>query len=248
MPGFLGWPTLSVTGPIAASVRDLDLALSVMAGPDPADWLSGPSLDPSARPLRIGVCADFAPVDDDVRDAFADVVTRCADVVRVDVPREDPLELWDAIAMPEGYASEGALVEAHPELVGTDAAEIALAGKGCSARAYLDAQQARAGYAAAWAAVFDDVDVVLMPAMPTTAFALGRLRPDTIAGVPVPDGFDTWCALALPANLAGLPAVCVPIGTGAGGLPVAAQVLAARWHDTTALRVATQLDAIASGR
>ncbi len=86
-----------------------------------------------------------------------------------------------------------------------------------------------------------------MPTMPTTAFELGRLRPDTIAGVAVPDGFDTWCSLALPANLAGLPAVCVPIGTGHDGLPVAAQVLAARWHDTTALRVAAQLDSLGSG-
>ncbi|HEU5267188.1 MAG TPA: amidase, partial [Jatrophihabitans sp.] len=37
MPGFRGWPTLSVTGPIAASVRDLRLALAVMAGPAGAD-------------------------------------------------------------------------------------------------------------------------------------------------------------------------------------------------------------------
>ena len=57
MPGFAGWPTLSVTGPIATSVRDLELALSVMAGPDPADWLSGPSLDPApASAAGRGVC------------------------------------------------------------------------------------------------------------------------------------------------------------------------------------------------
>jgi Asp-tRNA(Asn)/Glu-tRNA(Gln) amidotransferase A subunit family amidase len=63
-----------------------------------------------------------------------------------------------------------------------------------------------------------------------------------IAGEPVPDGFDTWCALAVPANLAGLPAVSVPVGAGRDGLPVGAQVLAGRWHDTTALRVAALLD------
>ncbi|HEY8301594.1 MAG TPA: amidase [Jatrophihabitans sp.] len=244
MPGFAGWPTLSVTGPIAASVRDLELALSVMAGPDPADWLSGPSLDPAPGALRIGVCADFAAVDDDVREAFEAAVARLPDVEVVDVPRDDPLALWDAVALPEGYASEGALVEAHPDLVGRDAAELALAGRGYSARDYLDAQQARSRYAAAWAAVFTRVDALLMPAMPTTAFALDRLRPETIAGEPVPDGFDTWCALALPANLAGLPAVAVPVGTGADGLPVAAQVLAARWHDSTALRVAAALEAV----
>ena len=111
-----------------------------------------------------------------------------------------------------------------------------------TARAYLDAQESRADYARRWAGVFDDVDVVLMPAMPTTAFPIGALRPESIAGESVPDGFDTWCALALPANLAGLPAACVPIGTGRDGLPVAAQVMGPRWADATVLRAAALLD------
>ena len=56
----------------------------------------------------------------------------------------DPGPLWDAIALPEGYASEGPLLERSPELVGADAASIIRAGAGASARDYLDAQQARA--------------------------------------------------------------------------------------------------------
>jgi Asp-tRNA(Asn)/Glu-tRNA(Gln) amidotransferase A subunit family amidase len=254
LPGFRGWPTLSVTGPIAASVRDLALALEVMAGAHPADWLSFPGTDgyraavtePDWAGLRIGYCSDFAPVDDDVRDAFDAGLAAIADAgaqpVDSLVPNDDPLALWDAIALPEGYASEGHLVETQRNLVGDDAAQIALAGKEISARAYLDAQEARADYARRWAAVFDHVDVLLMPAMPTTAFPVGALRPESIAGEPVPDGFDTWCALALPANLAGLPAACVPIGTGRDGLPVAAQVMGPRWADATVLRAAALLD------
>jgi Asp-tRNA(Asn)/Glu-tRNA(Gln) amidotransferase A subunit family amidase len=256
MPGFRGWPTLSVTGPIAASVRDLALALDVMAGPDAADWLSFPRgggyraavTEPSWDELRVGYCIDFAPVDDDVRDVFAaslDAIAAAgAQLVEASVPRDDALALWDAIALPEGYASEGALVEAHRDLVGDDAAEITLAGKGVSASDYLDAQEARADYARRWANVFADVDVVLMPAMPTTAFPLGALRPESIAGDPVPEGFDTWCALVVPANLAGLPAASVPIGSGSDGLPIAAQVMGARWTDTAVLRKAALLDAV----
>jgi Asp-tRNA(Asn)/Glu-tRNA(Gln) amidotransferase A subunit family amidase len=86
--------------------------------------------------------------------------------------------------------------------------------------------------------------VLLTPAMPTTAFALGRFAPETLDGQPVPDSFDAWCALALPANLAGLPAACVPIGTGRDGLPVAAQVLGPRWADETVLRVAALLEGL----
>ena len=43
MPGFRGWPTLSVTGPIATDVRDLALAATVMAGPSSSDPLTYPS-------------------------------------------------------------------------------------------------------------------------------------------------------------------------------------------------------------
>src|SRR4051794_41855749 len=37
MPGFRGWPTLSVDGPLARTVRDLAVLLAVMAGPTPLD-------------------------------------------------------------------------------------------------------------------------------------------------------------------------------------------------------------------
>jgi Asp-tRNA(Asn)/Glu-tRNA(Gln) amidotransferase A subunit family amidase len=258
MPGFRGWPTLSATGPIAGSVRDLALALSVMAGPTGADWLSGPTVGApdyvdavaaaSWAGLRVGVSEGlgFAALDPDVRSAFRAAVDAVraagAQVVAALLPDADPVPLWDAVALPEGYASEGRLVDEHRSLVGDDAAAIALAGAAMTARDYLDAQDARALYAEAWAACFVDVDVLLAPAMPVTAFALGRLAPETVDGMPVPDSFDAWCALALPANLAGLPAACVPIGTGRQGLPVAAQVMGARWSDATVLRAAALLD------
>jgi Asp-tRNA(Asn)/Glu-tRNA(Gln) amidotransferase A subunit family amidase len=261
MPGFRGWATLSVTGPIAASVRDLALALSVMAGPAAADWLSGPApgapdyvgalttpAGPSWAGLRVAVSEDLgvAAVDPDVRSAFRAAVDRAAaagaQIVDLRPPSEDPLPLWDAIALPEGYASEGPIVERFPDLVGADAAAIAMAGARFTARDYLDAQAARERYAERWAEWFSEVDVLLAPAMPTTAFPLGRLSPQVVGGEPVAEGFDTWCGLALPANLAGLPAACVPIGTGRDGLPVAAQVMGARWADATVLRAADLLD------
>jgi Asp-tRNA(Asn)/Glu-tRNA(Gln) amidotransferase A subunit family amidase len=253
LPGFRGWPTLSVTGPIAGSARDLALALSVMAGPSALDPLSYPGpdtdylaavTDPTWTGLRVAVSEDlgFAEVDPDVRAAFRAAIAAIADAGAelVDAHPEpiDPTGLWDSIALPEGYASEGALVEANGDLVGADAAAITLAGKGFSARAYLDAQHARDEFASAWLSFFDRIDVLLTPTMPVTAFETGRLAPPTIAGRPVPESFDAWCALALPANLAGLPAATVPIGTGRDGLPVGLQIMAKRWGDATVLRAA----------
>ncbi len=258
LPGFRGWPTLSVTGPIAGSVRDLALALSVMAGPsadDQLSWVGAPGdylaavTAPSWAGVRVMVSADlgFAELDPDVRSSFAaavQLVTAAgAQIVEIAPPTEDPTQLWDAIALPEGYASDGPLVEAQPELVGADAAAIALAGRDVSARAYLDAQEARYAYAAGWDAFFTQADVVLTPTMPVTAFDVGRLAPATIDGRAVPESFDAWCALALPANLAGLPAASVPIGAGRDGLPVGLQVLGRRGDDTAVLQVAALVDA-----
>ncbi|MGI8760882.1 MAG: amidase [Jatrophihabitantaceae bacterium] len=253
LPGHRGWPTLSVTGPIGADVADLALALSVMAGPSPLDPLSYPApptdylaavREPDWSGLRVAVSEDlgFAELDPDVRTVYAAALDRIADagahIVQAHPEPCEPSPLWDPIALAEGYASDGPLVEACPELVGADAAAIAMAGKAISAREYLDAQDARARYTTVWLRFFDDVDVLLTPAMPVTAFELGRLGPASIGGTPVPESFDGWCALALPANLAGLPAASVPIGAGQHGMPVGLQVLGTRWADATVLRAA----------
>jgi Asp-tRNA(Asn)/Glu-tRNA(Gln) amidotransferase A subunit family amidase len=253
MPGFRGWPTLSVTGPIAASVHDLALALSVMAGPSRLDALSYPAppadylaaLDsPSWDGLRVAVSDDLgiADVDPDVRASFRAAIDAISDagahLTTAHPEPVDPTALWDSIALPEGYASEGPLVEANPELVGSDAKAIVLAGAGFSAQQYLDSQQERTTYSARWEDFFDDYDVLLTPTMPVTAFEVGRLAPATIDGRVVPESFDAWCLLALPANLAGLPAASVPIGAGRDGLPVGMQLIGRRWADAVVLRAA----------
>jgi Asp-tRNA(Asn)/Glu-tRNA(Gln) amidotransferase A subunit family amidase len=261
-PGFRGWPTLSVTGPIAASVRDLRLGLAVMAGPAGEDLLprtrggrhAGPQEDdrPSWVGLRVAMSADLGvgDIDPDVREAFETALGAISDAGAMIVNKPpapiDPTSLWDAIAIPESWASEGPLIEGSPDLVGADAASLALPGRDVPAWAYLDAQEARADYARRWDEYFTEVDLLLTPTMPVTAFGLGRLAPETIDGRPVPAAFDAWCALALPANLAGLPAASVPIGPGRDGLPVGLQVMGPRWGDDTVLRGAALVDA-ASG-
>jgi Asp-tRNA(Asn)/Glu-tRNA(Gln) amidotransferase A subunit family amidase len=259
MPGFRGWPTLSVTGPIASSVRDLALALSVMAGPSPRDDLTYPSPDPEyldairapqATGLRIAVSEDlgFSGVDEDVRASFRQAVAamRAAglDLTDAHPATVDPAPLWDSVAMPEGFASEGPLLQRNPELVGEDATAIIRAGEHITAQQYLDAQSARSAFTAAWAEFFTSYDVVLTPTMPLTAFAADRLGPATLEGRPVPPSFDAWCALALPANLAGLAAVSIPVAPGRDGLPVGLQIMGPRWSDATLLRVAAALDAL----
>jgi Asp-tRNA(Asn)/Glu-tRNA(Gln) amidotransferase A subunit family amidase len=73
------------------------------------------------------------------------------------------------------------------------------------------------------------------------------MAPETLDGQPVPETFDAWCALALPANLAGLPAVSIPIGPGRDGLPVGLQLIGPRWSDPALLAAAGAIDAVLTG-
>lgn len=253
-PGFRGWPSLSVDGPLTRSVRDAALALAVMAGAATEDDLSVPVTvaDPVAavtRPvewsgLRVAVSEDlgWAPVEQSVRRAFR----RAVDLLVGDGARVEeahplgpyPAELWNDLALPEGFASEGALLERAPELIDPVTREILDAGRTATAREYLDALERRRHYRMAWDAFFVDHDVLLTPSMPLPAFPTDVSSPASIDGVPVDPFFDDWCALALPANLTGQPACAVPTGFDEHGLPVGMQVIGPRWSDARVLQVA----------
>jgi Asp-tRNA(Asn)/Glu-tRNA(Gln) amidotransferase A subunit family amidase len=153
--------------------------------------------------------------------------------------------LWNAVATAEGYASEGPLLERAPEAIEADTAQIIGAGRAVSARDYLDAQHERTVYTHAWLSFFDDFDVLLTPMMQMTAFPVGIMGPAQIGGVAVDPFFDDWCHTCLPANLTGLPAFSLPNGFGDDGLPVAIQLMGARFSEPTLLAVAAAWERLA---
>ncbi len=253
LPGFRGWPSLSVDGPLASSVRDLVLALRIVAGAHPADPLSWPvplgdEAEPDWTRLRVAVSVDlgWAPVDPEVRTAFLAAVDRLADdgarVVEAHPDAGPPTQLWNDIALPEGFASEGPLLD-HP---GIDPAtrEITESGRAATAGDYLDAQDRRGAFTRTWETFFGQYDVLLAPSMPIPAFSTDVTGPTEIDGTPVDPFFDDWCALALPANLTGQPATAVPTGLSADGLPVGLQVMGPRWADLSTLAVAARLESL----
>jgi Asp-tRNA(Asn)/Glu-tRNA(Gln) amidotransferase A subunit family amidase len=258
LPGFRGWPTLSVDGPLATSVRDLELAVRVMAGADPADPLAWPvSLGDDAEVdwsrLRVAVSEDlgWAAVEPDVRAAFRAAVDRLADdgarVVEAHPDAAYPTQLWNDIALPEGFASEGPLLDR--EGIDPTSREIVESGRAATAADYLDAQERRVAYTEIWESFFlrdgQGYDVLLAPSMPLAAFSTEVTGPAEIDGTPVDPFFDDWCALALPANLTGQPATAVPTGLSADGLPVGLQVMGPRWADLLTLAVAGRVEALA---
>jgi Asp-tRNA(Asn)/Glu-tRNA(Gln) amidotransferase A subunit family amidase len=258
-PGFKGWKSLSVDGPLATSVRDAALMLSVIAGPAAADdtTVAGPVGDLAVRPgdlrgLRVAYSADLGslPVDPGVRAAFAaalEIIAGLGATLTPAAPRNGaPTSLWNTIALAEGFASEGPLLADWRDEMSEGTAEIIEAGRSITAGQYVDALHERNAYTQVWASFFDDYDVLLMPTMQLTAFPVGQLRPETIEGQPVDPFFDDWCTLSVPANLTGMPATSVPCPVD--GLPVGLQIMGPRWSDALTLRVAAAFEAATAPR
>jgi len=90
-----------------------------------------------------------------------------------------------------------------------------------------------------FARAYERFDLLLSPTSPTVAFALGAKTADPLAMY-----MNDVCTI--PSNLAGHPAITVPFGTGAGGLPVGVQILAPALGETTMFTAAAVLESEAA--
>jgi Asp-tRNA(Asn)/Glu-tRNA(Gln) amidotransferase A subunit family amidase len=258
-PGFKGWKTLSVDGPLARSVRDAALMLAVICGPAPADDMTFPGPEPvdyldavrrtdDLSGLRVAWSADFGmlPVDSDVRAVFESALQVFEDLgceLAEAAPKvAHPTSLWNTLALAEGFSSEGPLLASSRDRLSAGTADIIEAGRDITAGRYVDALHERARYSRVWAEFFEQHDLMLTPTMQLTAFEVGLETPLEIEGRPVDPFFDDWCTSCLPANLTGMPATSVPAGFGTDGLPVGLQVLGPRWADARTLRAAAAFE------
>ena len=253
-PGFRGWETLSVVGPLARTVADARRVLDIIAGPDASDPGSlGVARRPVPAALRVAASADLGhlPVEPLVRAAFEAAVAELrAAGWAIEDAEPEPMpaaRLWDAVALPEGHAADRGLLE-RPELIEPDTRRLLGAGAEVSAAQYLDALEERAAYIRAWARFFERYDVLLLPTMQMTAFAVGRVTPDAIDGVPIDPFFDDWCNFVIPANLTGCPATSVPCGYDADGLPIGLQVMGPIGADDWTLAVAAAWETLFADR
>ena len=98
----------------------------------------------------------------------------------------------------------------------------------------------RGGLRARWQMLFQEVDVVLCPPMPTTAFPHDHspqfARKLDIDGTKVPyNDQSVWAGLA---TLNGLPATTMPIGHAGSGLPIGVQIIGGFLDDRTTIAFA----------
>ena len=106
---------------------------------------------------------------------------------------------------------------------------------------YGQAEKVRTLIARDFAAAFDQVDVLVCPTAPTTAYRVGEKVDDPVA-------MYKGDLTTLPVNLAGIPALSVPCGLSPDdGLPVGFQVMSPALADERGYRVAAALEAAQGG-
>ena len=270
--------SLDQAGPFARDVTDAALLHATIAGHDPRDATSDPAapadvvaaLGRGVEGLRVGVVAELeeAGCEPGVRTAFLAAVAALerlgAVVERVPLPHAlyglpayylvAPAEASSNLARFDGVRY-GLRVDA-PTAEAMNAATRA-AGFGPEVRRrimigthslssgyvdayYLQAARVRTLIARDFATAFERVDVLVSPTAPSVAFPIGAVvDPLTMYRNDV---------ATVPASLAGVPAVSVPIGTaddgaGSGPLPVGLQVMAPLRADDRCYRVAHALEA-----
>lgn len=247
------WPpspfgTLAHAGPMARTVTDTALLLTVLAGPDARDWTALPpegrdyrdGLDEGIEGLRVAYSPTlgYVDVDAEVRAATDRAARVLADlgarVDEVDPGFDDPLEtftvLWNA-----GAANALRHLDGEGRaLLDPGLAEVVAEGERSAVMDYLAATARRGELGVHMGRFHETYDLLVTPAVSLAAFEAGREVP---AGWPH-RRWPTWASLSIPFNMSQQPAATVPCGFTSAGLPVGLQVVGAKYADALVLRAA----------
>jgi Asp-tRNA(Asn)/Glu-tRNA(Gln) amidotransferase A subunit family amidase len=251
----------AVIGPMARTVDDLGLLLSVLAGREDRDPFSVPvgesytgvdAADPDGLTLGYSTDLDLFAVEPAVERVVRDAVGTLADagatVEDASLEGPDYGELTHAygVSATVSFADAARYVEREHDLdlTGEDAPHVSESfvetlelGRGHAALDYLATDVVRTELYDAVEAALDGVDALVCPTLATPPLTHDEPFPTEIAGESV-RGLPMDWMLAWPFNMTGHPVVCVPAGLTDEGLPVGLQVVGERFSEAELLAVA----------
>jgi amidase len=255
------WETTSVGGPMARTVDDVALLLSVLAGPDPRSpqALGDPgatfappsegSLARSLAGLRVALSTDLGgafEVDHDVAavvDGSAGALTAAGADVRSAYPSlAEAEDTFRTLRAWHFQARFGALLAEHPDAFKQSLADNIRAGEGLTGADVARAYEQRTALSERMREFFVDHDVLVLPAAQVPPFPADQEYPTAINGRPMETYLD-WMRTAYLITVTGCPAISVPAGTTPDGLPVGIQLVAAHGRDRFLLEVAAAFEA-----
>ena len=249
-PALLGWATLNVSGPMARTVADAALLLSVLAGPDPRSPIALPEpgarfagpLASDIRGLRVAWSPDLGgavPVEPEVAAAVRDAAQVFAGLgARVTEGSPDFAGADEAFRTLRAWQFEvmlGELLDRHPgELKDSLRRNIEL-GRRLTGPDLGRAEQLHTALFHRVRTFFSAHDLLLLPVSQVLPFDIGLEYPAEVAGVAMTDYLD-WMRSAYLVTLTGCPALSVPAGFSAGGLPVGVQIVGPHRGDFAVLQ------------
>ena len=245
---FLGF---SVNGPLARSVEDVALLMSVMAGPDPRDPSCYPS-DPSVfrgalerdfRGVRVAWCPDLGglPLDPRVREVLD---ARRAKFKELGCVVEDAApDLGDAefvfitIRSFRSAASYGPLLDQHRDLLKPDATAEIEAGRAVTNADLARAMQLHAQLMERMRKFQETYEFTLCAVNQLPPFDAKLDWPHEIAGVSM-EHYIAWQKSCYWISATLRPAISVPAGFTTDGLPVGIQIVGRHREDRAVLELA----------
>jgi len=238
--------SLDHVGIFARSVEDAALALSVLAGFDPADpfAIDAPVDDYLAavarpRPPRLGVLRELIErASPDLGEHLRGVLKRCAsagaEVVAVDLPPSFARvhDAAGAVVRAEAAAHHKALFDAHGAEYPPRVREAIAEGRALRAMDYVAALETRRAFRREMAAAAAPFDALVLP----------------VASGPAPRGLEStgdpsFCA---PWSFVGFPAIAIPTGLDAARLPLSAQLVAGPFAEARLLGAAAWCEGVAA--
>ena len=242
---------IAVLGPMARTVPDVAMLLVAMSGDDDRDMLNQgrtTSLtDYDLSGLRVAITEDFgfAPTAGIVRETFRSKISLFRHLfARCDEATPDCAGADEAFAVLRAIDVLGAhrvKVPEHPDLCGPNLRANVEEGLRYSALDVARAFAAQTVLYQRWQAFFADYDVILSPAITISPRPWSELYPAEIDGKPTLNYFH-WLALAYAVTLVGRPALSLPVGLDAAGMPFGLQIVGPRHGDAKTLAVAAALE------
>jgi aspartyl-tRNA(Asn)/glutamyl-tRNA(Gln) amidotransferase subunit A len=245
----LSW-SMDHAGPLTRTIEDAALVMNAIAGYDPKDLSSADVPLPdftagstrSLRGLRLGVprAYFYAPLDPEVGAAVESALRVLqdlgADLEEVSFPGgARALDVYPFVQRPEVASYLERYIRTHPDDYGADVRPSVQLGSVVLATDYLRAQRLRTAMRQEFESLMTRVDAIMTPSTRAPASPIGR--PFTEVGGQPASGTLINTGNTVAFNLTGSPALSVPCGFSADGLPFGLQIVGRAWGEVTLLTI-----------
>ena len=258
-PSFMGWDTLAVEGPMARTVGDTALMLSVIAGADDRSPISLPGdgreflaavEHPNIRGFKVAWSPDLkvSPVDREIEAVAGAAAKRFAEL-GCTVEQAEPdfsrvreiIHVTRALRMVTLHAEK---LEKWRDQMNSNLVWNIEKGFPLTAQQVGMAEKERTALYHRVRQFFERYDLLLTPTVAVPPFPVEMPYPQEINGKLI-NNYQEWLYLTYAITVTGLPAISVPCGWTAEGLPVGLQIVGRRLGEATVLRAAAAFEAIA---